>query len=280
MKTKALPFYAVLFLFIFLGIQLGVSVIATVVGILVTKDFTMGFASDSVFTLVTLAVSAVVTIAVFLLTKWTVVSRNYILTRPWTVLFWTVIASLGAIVPSIYIQEFIEWPQWMTDFFSSEETMKVLTGLLGTTGGAFVIIILQPFAEEIVFRGAILRTLLRWKPEHRWLMITLSALLFALAHMNPMQFIHPFLIGLLLGWMYERTGSIIPGVAYHWINNAAAVVLSLLYPQDDPMADVRLSDIWGEGRVYLAIAFSLCIFLPALYQLNRTMKRADEQQRM
>lgn len=280
MKTKALPFYAVLFLFIFLGIQLGVSVIATVVGILVTKDFTMGFASDSVFTLVTLAVSAVVTIAVFLLTKWTVVSRNYILTRPWTVLFWTVIASLGAIVPSIYIQEFIEWPQWMTDFFSSEETMKVLTGLLGTTGGAFVIVILQPLAEEIVFRGAILRTLLRWKPEHRWLMITLSALLFALAHMNPMQFIHPFLIGLLLGWMYERTGSIIPGVAYHWINNAAAVVLSLLYPQDDPMADVRLSDIWGEGRVYLAIAFSLCIFLPALYQLNRTMKRADEQQRM
>ena len=277
MKTKALPFYAVLFLFIFLGIQLGVSVIATVVGILVTKDFTMGFASDPVFTLVTLAVSAVVTIAVFLLTKWTVVSRNYILTRPWTVLFWTVIASLGAIVPSIYIQEFIEWPQWMTDFFSSEETMKVLTGLLGTTGGAFVIVILQPLAEEIVFRGAILRTLLRWKPEHRWLMITLSALLFALAHMNPMQFIHPFLIGLLLGWMYERTGSIIPGVAYHWINNAAAVVLSLLYPQDDPMADVRLSDIWGEGRVYLAIAFSLCIFLPALYQLNRTMKRANEQ---
>jgi len=277
MKTKALPFYAVLFLFIFLGIQLGVSVIATVVGILVTKDFTMGFASDPVFTLVTLAVSAVVTIAVFLLTKWTVVSRNYILTRPWTVLFWTVIASLGAIVPSIYIQEFIEWPQWMTDFFSSEETMKVLTGLLGTTGGAFVIVILQPLAEEIVFRGAILRTLLRWKPERRWLMITLSALLFALAHMNPMQFIHPFLIGLLLGWMYERTGSIIPGVAYHWINNAAAVVLSLLYPQDDPMADVRLSDIWGEGRVYLAIAFSLCIFLPALYQLNRTMKRADEQ---
>ena len=277
MKTKALPFYAVLFLFIFLGIQLGVSVIATVVGILVTKDFTMGFASDSVFTLVTLAVSAVVTIAVFLLTKWTVVSRNYILTRPWTVLFWTVIASLGAIVPSIYIQEFIEWPQWMTDFFSSEETMKVLTGLLGTTGGAFVIVILQPFAEEIVFRGAILRTLLRWKPEHRWLMITLSALLFALAHMNPMQFIHPFLIGLLLGWMYERTGSIIPGVAYHWINNAAAVVLSLLYPQNDATADIRLSDIWGEGRVYLAIVFSLCIFLPALYQLNRTMKRADEQ---
>lgn len=277
MKTKALPFYAVLFLFIFLGIQLGVSVIATVVGILVTKDFTMGFASDSVFTLVTLAVSAVVTIAVFLLTKWTVVSRNYILTRPWTVLFWTVIASLGAIVPSIYIQEFIEWPQWMTDFFSSEETMKVLTGLLGTTGGAFVIVILQPLAEEIVFRGAILRTLLRWKPERRWLMITLSALLFALAHMNPMQFIHPFLIGLLLGWMYERTGSIIPGVAYHWINNAAAVVLSLLYPQNDATADVRLSDIWGEGRVYLAIAFSLCIFLPALYQLNRTMKRANEQ---
>lgn len=275
MKTKMLPFFSVLYLFVFLGIQMTVTMITMVAMMAIRKDFSLDVASDPVLTLVSLSASAVITIAVFLLTKWAVLSKNYILTRPWTVLFWSTIAAIGAIIPSIFIQEFITWPEWLTEMFNSEETARVLEAMLGTTGGFFVIAILQPLAEEVVFRGAILRTLLRWRPEQRWLMIAFSALLFALAHMNPMQFIHPFLIGLLLGWMYERTGSIIPGVAYHWINNTAAVVLSILFPNPEEGGEVRLDDIWGSStHVYLAVAFSLCIFLPALYQLNRTMKRA------
>ena len=274
MKPRMLPFFALLFLLIFFAIQVGVTSIVSVVYMIANKDVSMDFAFNPVFNAITLGASAVVTIAVFLLARWTLVSKSYILSRPWTVLFWSVVAALGALVPSIFIQEFISWPEWLTDMFQSEQTEKVLTGLLNTTGGFFLIAILQPLAEEVVFRGAILRTLLRWKPQQRWLMITLSALLFALAHLNPMQFIHPFLVGLLLGWMYERTGSIIPGVAYHWINNSAAVILSILYPSADGDAEVHLSDIWGQGRVYLAVLFSLCILLPAIFQLNRTMKRA------
>jgi len=278
MKTKLLPFFSLLFLFIFLGIQLAVSAITSLVMILINSDMSMSFITNPTYLIITLSASAIITIAVFLITKWTLVSKNYILTRPWTVLFWSSIAALGALIPSIFIQEFINWPEWLTDMFNSEATLEALSTLTTTAGGFFVIAILQPLAEEVVFRGAILRTLLRWKPEHRWLMITLSALLFAIAHMNPMQFIHPFMVGLLLGWMYERTGSIIPGVAYHWINNSAAVVMTILYPSAGNTTEVRLSDIWGEGNVYLAVAFSLCILLPAIYQLNRTMKRAQTPQ--
>ena len=88
--------------------------------------------------------------------------------------------------------------------------------------------------------------------------------------MNPAQMPHAFLVGLLLGWMYYRTASIVPGVVYHWVNNTVAYVMYNLYP--DP--DMTLVDLFGNQRaVLMALVFSLCIFLPALFQLNMRLKK-------
>ena len=135
--------------------------------------------------------------------------------------------------------------------------------------GYFVVGLFAPLTEELVFRGAILKALLQWKPNP-WVGIVISALLFALVHMNPAQMPHAILVGLLLGWMYYRTDSIIPGVVYHWVNNTVAYVMYNLYP--DP--DMTLVELFGSQRsVLMALAFSLCIFLPALYQLNLRLKK-------
>jgi membrane protease YdiL (CAAX protease family) len=132
---------------------------------------------------------------------------------------------------------------------------------------------LAPLGEELVFRGAILRRLLD-SCLPLWGAIALSALLFMLIHMNPAQMPHAFLIGLLLGWMYWRTGSILPGVAFHWANNSAAYVIYNIYPD----SDMKLVDIFkgSEQHVLLAVGFSLLILLPALYQLHVWMRRADQ----
>ena len=141
--------------------------------------------------------------------------------------------------------------------------------MMNTTGGYAVICLLAPVAEEMVFRGAVLRKLLEWQPAHRWLMIVLSALLFALVHMNPAQLLHPFLIGILLGWIYMRTGSIVPGIIFHWANNTAAYLVTRIY--QDP--DVTVSQLFGESTVLIAVGFSLLMLIPAIYQLHLFMKR-------
>ena len=135
--------------------------------------------------------------------------------------------------------------------------------------GYFVVGLLAPLAEEMVFRGAILRSLLRWK-QNPWVGIAISALLFAVVHMNPAQMPHAFLIGLLLGWMYWRTDSIVPGVVYHWVNNTVAYILYNIYP--DP--DLTLVEMFGsEQKVLMALGFSLLIFLPSLFQLNQRLAK-------
>ena len=50
--------------------------------------------SNITCTIVTLTAVSLVTAAVFLLTKWTVVSPNWIRTRPWAVICWSAVAAL------------------------------------------------------------------------------------------------------------------------------------------------------------------------------------------
>lgn len=209
-----------------------------------------------------MVVSSVVTLVVFLRCRWAEASASYLRSRPYIVLLWSVVAALGAVVPSLFVQEQMpELPNWV------EEQMGEI---MSVTGGYFVICLLAPLVEELVMRGAVLRALLQWKPGSPWLMIAVSALFFALIHMNPAQMPHAFVIGLLLGWMFWRTGSIVPGVAFHWANNTVAFFMFRLYPNPD----IRLIDVLGTQRsVFLAVLFSLLILLPAIYQLNIWMKK-------
>ena len=211
--------------------------------------------------------SSLTTIGVFTFLKWADVSRRYLLTRPWGVVFWCAIAACGVLIPSLCLQEAMpELPNLM----SSEFEM-----IMGERWGYLAIGILAPIAEELVFRGAVLRALLRWNRTNHWVSIGFSALAFALVHANPAQMPHAFLTGLLLGWLYYRSGSIIPGVAFHWVNNSIAYIMYNLYP--DP--DIHLIDVLGSQRsVAAAFVFSLFILLPALFQLNLLLKRTPTHQ--
>lgn len=218
-------------------------------------------------TIITTVLSSGLTIFLFLKLRWTPVSPSWMQTRPWIVLTWSVLLALGTIIPSERLVEVLqmEMPEQMMKMF--EEVMKKPIGYV-------VIGILAPFAEEVVFRGAILRKLLGMMDEKRhWVAIVLSALVFGLVHLNVPQGIHAFLIGLLLGWMYYRTRSILPGILFHWVNNSVAFIMFHIMPQ---MADGKLIDLFhgNERMVTLSVIFSFFILIPSIYQLNVWMKRA------
>ena len=252
---------AILDIITFLGIQALVSLTVPLVWGMVTgsPDVT------TAMMITTTVIFSLLTIIVFLWAGWTKVSPTWLRTRPWMVLIWSVIAALGLVVPSAWLQEHM--PE-LPNFVEQEFDM-----ILKDRWGYLTIGLLAPLAEEIVFRGAALRSLLasRLSPLAA---IVISALLFAVAHLNPAQMPHAFLVGLLLGWMYWRTGSILPGMAYHWANNSAAYVLYAFYPNPD----IKLIDVFkgSELHVYMALGFSLLILLPALYQLHLWMRHADE----
>ena len=249
---------ALFYTLMFVGIQLlGGGLVALAFQLLKNEDA----GTSATGLIVTTAAVSIVTIVVFLAARWTVVSRHWVQTRPWFVLFWCVLAALGVLIPSSWLQE--QMPV-LPNF--AEETFDLI---MKDRLGYFIVGLLAPLSEELVFRGAVLKALLQWK-QNPWVGIVISAVLFALIHMNPVQMPHAFLVGLLLGWMYYRTDSIVPGVVYHWVNNTVAYVMYNLYP--DP--DMTLLGLFGSQRsVLMALVFSLCIFLPALYQLNLRLRK-------
>lgn len=245
----------VLYLVMFVAIQLVVMFLATAVG-----SVAFGWNSESGALLVTVSgVSSLFTLILFIWRKWCRMDKSYIQSRPWATLSWSAVAALGVVIPSVWLQE--QMPAL------PDTSGQILMKIIQTPGGYFIIALLAPVVEETVFRGAILRRLLS-DMSSRWTAITVSAVLFALVHGNPAQMPHAFLMGWFLGWLFMRTGSIVPGVVFHWANNTIAYLMVIRFP--DP--DMKLIDIFqgNQTSLYLSLLFSLCILVPSLLQLKKT----------
>jgi membrane protease YdiL (CAAX protease family) len=81
------------------------------------------------------------------------------------------------------------------------------------------LMLLVAFAEEIVFRGYVLHNLL--PSMNKWIALTLSALIFALFHVNnpgvtPMALVNIFLGGLILGINYIYTKNLWFSILFHF----------------------------------------------------------------
>jgi membrane protease YdiL (CAAX protease family) len=102
-------------------------------------------------------------------------------------------------------------------------------GARGRGGEYFLVLALLPaLCEELAFRGFILTGLLRGFRE--WTAILLSAFLFALYQMNFFQLVPHFLLGVVLGMLAVRAGSVLPAMLFHLTYNTLFIVPTL-YPE-------------------------------------------------
>ena len=100
-----------------------------------------------------------------------------------------------------------------------ERRQQFFSGIAGALNAC----IFGPIMEEICFRGLVLDGLLKTRCRP-WLAILISALLFALLHGLGANFVTAMLFGILVGWLYWRTGSIIPGIIIHITNNSLTAI--------------------------------------------------------
>lgn len=211
---------------------------------------------------------SIAAILLFVKLKWTPISRTYLQSKPWGVFFWAAMLSIGFILPAEFIYERIQLEM-------SDNMVELFSGIMRQPLGYLILGILAPITEEIVFRGALLRVLLEtFGHQKRWIAIVISALIFAVIHGNVAQGTHAFIGGIALGWLYMRTRSVLPGIVLHWVNNSIAYITFNLLSD---MSDGKLIDFFhgDERMMYGGLFFSLCIFIPAIFQLSMRMKRAD-----
>lgn len=124
-------------------------------------------------------------------------------------------------VVNIQLNKVLPPPSWFWELFS-----KVFESDYGIYGAILKIAIIAPIVEELIFRGVIMHGLMR--NYSKFTAVFVSALMFALFHLNPWQFPATFVLGLLLGLLMLRTRNIYLCILGHAINNGL-VLFSMQY---------------------------------------------------
>ena len=103
---------------------------------------------------------------------------------------------------------------------------------LATAAGASVemvvaFVVLAPVFEELVFRKVLVDRVL---PYGEWPAILFSGVTFGLFHGNLTQFFYAALLGMILAYVYIRTGNILYTIGIHACINFLGGVLPMLIP--------------------------------------------------
>ena len=86
-------------------------------------------------------------------------------------------------------------------------------------------VILAPIMEELIFRKLVLDRLAGYGPA---VAMSVSALVFGLAHGNFYQFFYAFLLGLIFAYIYLRTGKVRYSMMLHMMVNFCGSVIPIL----------------------------------------------------
>ncbi len=90
---------------------------------------------------------------------------------------------------------------------------------------ALLIGVVPAICEEVLFRGYLQTRLTTRLPA--WLGIGLASAAFAVFHFDPVHVVAVFPLGVWMGWLCYRSGSIFPAMLAHFVNNVSSVVATV-----------------------------------------------------
>ena len=115
--------------------------------------------------------------------------------------------------------------------------------------------------EEVLFRGALLRGLA--SRLHPLAALGIASAMFSVYHWKPVQMLPTFTLGLVLGVLALRAGSILPSVIAHLLNNAMAIVVhrQVSEPLSRGLVEHPLLALAGFGAL-LAVGTAIAVASP------------------
>ena len=175
----------------------------------------------------------------------------------------TVCFSMAQI--NAYIVDLFGYSDFMSEMMGETVAMAPYEIVLN-----FIVLSIVPaFCEEFLFRGAILSNL---RPFGRTNAVIISAVLFALMHQNAGQLLSTFAAGIVLGLVYEYTGSIWNCTVLHLLNNFVSVVQTTVLAKygETEYAATILTVI--EVGIYLIGAISIGILVCKHFSKRETLE--------
>jgi len=166
------------------------------------------------------------------------------------------------IIGSLIVVYFIGEPseRWIniSNAFNRTEGIDMIVILCWGTLGA-------SFAEEVFFRGYLLKGLIRrWNP---WLTIALTSIFFAAIHGGPDFMLYILPMGVYFGILVWRTGSIWPAIACHAFSNILITSFCRYHDMDS-------AGIWANPS-YLEIIVLIISAIAMVFAARLLMRKTE-----
>jgi membrane protease YdiL (CAAX protease family) len=145
-----------------------------------------------------------------------------------------VVTAVLFIPVSSYIGEFLLRELHFPDFLAQiNDQLFTSYSPLEFVWLIFVVCVTPAVCEETLFRGYFQRTLERTIGMKS---LFIAGIIFGLFHVEPINLISLSLLGMLIGFFYYRSKSILPGMAAHFTNNLIAVLSLYKLSNGHPIA--------------------------------------------
>ena len=137
--------------------------------------------------------------------------------------------------------------------------------------------VFAPVFEEWLCRGVVLRGLLAKNSPKTAIIV--SAVFFAVIHFNPWQAIPAFILGLLFGYVYYKTGSLKLTMLMHCANNTMAAIFSRIPAFEEAETFIDVMNPWTYAGIFICcVAFlvSAIIVISGIPQKEENLGGCDK----
>ncbi len=137
----------------------------------------------------------------------------------------------------------------------------------------FMIAILPSIFEETFFRGGLQNLFSRWF-KAPIVAIVITSLIFSAVHFSYIGFLSRVVLGMVLGWMYYRTGNLWLSIIGHVVNNGVGMTVLYLMKLNNP--GFKMSDAGGDFPVWVGI-ISTAFLVLLLFRFEKINKHQKDK---
>lgn len=181
---------------------------------------------------------------------------------PFNVFLFSIVFAICGMMAVDLLSTTVEIPNMLEQQF--EEMSKSIWGFLG-------ICIIGPIMEEMMMRRVILKEMEKLT-KSMWWGIIISAAVFAVIHINPIQVVFAMPAGIILGWLYCKTGSLLVPICIHILNNTISFITMRIGSEKE----ITLNDTLGVILliVFLVVSTAAAIWI-AVYYSKKNKEEAE-----
>ena len=212
----------------------------------------------------------------FLYLKKTTKRINYLYVVLFMLAIIPLINLLGDLNSRLVLPEWLSGVEaWMktTEQQAEELTLRMLNveTISGLCLNIIVIALLPAIGEELMFRGALMRIFQHWKSKH--LAVWVAAIIFSAIHFQFYGFLPRVILGASFGYMLLWTGSLLPAIVAHFLNNAVIIIVHYLNHNGFINVD---ADSLGSGNTWWIGIMGGVIALSLLALMKKKQALSDE----